>query len=68
MASIPACHAGDLGSIPSGGDYTFDLPNICPSLHHQKRVIYVTLKSNTLANLLGGKGFDLCAIEGVYNP
>ena len=28
MASIPACHVGDLGVIPSGGAFAFDEPNM----------------------------------------
>ena len=28
LASIPACHPGDLGVVPSGRAFAFDQPNI----------------------------------------
>ena len=46
VVSIPACHAGDLGSIPSGG--AFFCLSICKGLLHSTPFFFSPLSSQPL--------------------
>ena len=68
VVSIPACHAGDRGSIPRHGAFLFIKP--CPSLGPQVILSISNLSSvEPLTNLGLGDGFyiesALCAIIGI---